>query len=443
MHSVKLTMAKYLLVLFVALGIENSAFSQENSPLSRYGMGDIVPSRNISSRGMGGIAAGMAGSQSINFVNPASLSGLGATVFDLGGEVDIRTLKSINPAKRFTSVNTLFSYLQLGFPVASKKMMKKNISWGMSVGIRPVTRINYKLEKNERLTGIDSLNTLYEGDGGVNQAFIGTAIRIKGFSIGINAGYMFGNKNYATKLTFINDSVHYYRSNTANKTNFGGVFINGGLQYDIPMKNNALLRIGAYGSLQQNLKAKRDDVVETFTSDDAGNTYRIDSVYERKGLEGTIKYPSSFGLGFTYQDANWMYGADFEMTNWANYRYYGQADNVQNSWMIRAGGQYYPAKETTSPRKYFSFVKYRAGIYYGADYIKINSSRPEYGLTIGTGMPLTSLQRINYTGEYVVLNTALEVGSRGNKATNLKENVMRFSIGISMNAAWFRKPKYN
>ena len=209
MHSVKLTMAKYLLVLFVALGIENSAFSQENSPLSRYGLGDIVPSRNIASRGMGGIAAGFSESQSINFVNPASLANLNATIFDIGGEVDIRTLKSINPAKRFTSVNTLISYLQLGFPIASKKMLKKNINWGMSFGLRPVSRINYKLEKDERLPGIDSLHTVYEGDGGVNQAFFGTAIKIKRFSIGFNAGYMFGNKNYATKLTFVNDTVHY------------------------------------------------------------------------------------------------------------------------------------------------------------------------------------------------------------------------------------------
>jgi hypothetical protein len=88
-------------------------------------------------------------------------------------------------------------------------------------------------------------------------------------------------------------------------------------------------------------------------------------------------------------------------------------------------------------------VKYRAGFYYGSDYIKTTSNRPEYGFTIGTGMPLTSLRRISYTGEYVVLNTALEVGNRGNKQTNLRENLVRFSIGVSMNARWFQKPKYN
>ncbi|HMK05491.1 MAG TPA: hypothetical protein VK489_14920, partial [Ferruginibacter sp.] len=126
-----------------------------------------------------------------------------------------------------------------------------------------------------------------------------------------------------------------------------------------------------------------------------------------------------------------------------NYRTYGETDLVQNSWIIRAGTQYYPAKQTTVAKKYFSFVKYRAGFYYGTDYLTLNKNKPEYGFTLGTGMPLTSLRRINYNGEYVVLNTALEIGNRGNKQTNLRENIVRFSVGISMNARWFQKPKYN
>ena len=63
----------------IALG----AFSQENSPYSRYGLGDLVPSASITSRSMGGIAAGMSDydkrydlkfqypkSQTINFLIP-------------------------------------------------------------------------------------------------------------------------------------------------------------------------------------------------------------------------------------------------------------------------------------------------------------------------------------------------------------------------------------
>ena len=449
MHSAKLTMAKFLPVLFVACGFYTAAFAQENSPYSRYGLGDLAPNHNIFTRGMGGISAGVVDYQSINFVNPATLASLTNTIFDIGTEADFRTLKSTSPVKKFTSANTIFSYLQLGFPIATEKMRKKDISWGMSFGLKPVTKINYKIESRSRITAIDSAYTLYEGSGGLNQAFIGTGIKIKGLSFGINAGYMFGNKDYSTKRTLLNDTVEYYKSNTANQTTLGGFFISGGLQYEVVLNKDKkkevpkVLRFGAYGNLQQKLNAKRNDIVETFNYDANSATYRIDSVYEKKDVKGTVEYPSTLGFGFSYSDEHWMFGADYEMSNWSNYRYYGQADQVQNNWVVRAGGQYYPAKVGTSVKKYFNFVKYRAGFFYGPDYIKTNNSRPEYGFTLGTGMPLTSLQRISYTNEYVMLNTALEIGGRGDKKTNVRENMVRFSIGVSMNARWFRKLRYD
>ena len=447
------------MVLFVACGLQMSATAQENSPYSRYGLGDLTPNHNVFTRGMGGISAGVAdfitfntlklpNSNSINFTNPASLSTIRNTIFDVGTEVDYRILKSTNPAKKFTSANTYVSYLQLAFPLTTPKMAKKGMSWGMSLGLKPVSKINYKIAKNERVAGIDSLNTLFEGNGGVNQANLGTGFKYKNFSIGINAGYMFGSKDYSTKLTFINDSTYYYISNSENKTTFGGFFINGGIQYDLPLakdaKNNVTknLRLGVYGNLQQNLNASSDLIREIIIFDQNGNQFQLDSVYE-DNVKGKIKYPAMVSVGAVYQDVNWLVGADVEYGNWANYRYLGQTDQVQNNWTVRVGTQYYPANENKPVRKYFNYVKYRAGFYYGPDYIKTNVNRPEYGFTIGTGMPLTSIKRLNPYAGYVILNTALEFGSRGNKQTNLRESLVRFSIGVSMNASWFQKPKYN
>ena len=466
MRSVKLTMAKILMVFIVAFGLQMNAVAQENSPYSRYGLGDLTPNHNVFTRGMGGISAGVAdfisfnnpklpktsylpNNSGVNFSNPASLSTVRSTIFDVGTEIDYRILKSSVPAKKFTSANTYVSYLQLAFPLTTQKMDKKGMAWGLSLGLKPVSKINYKIEKNERITNIDSLNTLYEGSGGVNQVNIGTGFKYRNFSIGVNAGYMFGSKNYSTKLTFINDTVFYYKSNSENNTTFGGFFYNVGLQYDFILakddKNNITknLRLGVYGNMQQNLNASNDLIRETFFYDPNGNQYQLDSVYIVKDVKGKIKYPAMITAGAVYQTKNWLLGADFEYGNWAAYRYSGQTDAVQNNWTVRVGTQYYPATINTPVKKYFNFVKYRAGFFYGPDYIKSTANRPEYGFTIGTGMPLTTLRRISYSGEYVVLNTGLEFASRGNKQTNLRENIVRFSIGLSMNARWFQKPKYN
>ncbi len=451
MRLAKLTMARILPFLFVTLGLQLTANAQENSPYSRYGIGDIVPNQNILSRAMGGISAGILDYQSINFINPASLGSVSNTIFELGAETDIRGLKSTSPVSKFTSTNSIFSYLQLAFPITPKKLIKNKVNWGISLGLRPLSRINYKIENNQRLPGVDSINTIYEGTGGVNQAYIGSGFsidlsedikHIKRFSAGLNIGYMFGSKNYSTKLSFLNDTVSYYKSNSSDSTHFGGLFLSGGMQYETSFLSG-LLRLGIYGNLQQELNASRNIIRETFSYDVNGNTYRIDSVNDQKDVKGTINLPSTIGLGFTYTGKHWMVGMDYETSNWISYKYYGVADQLQNSWVIRAGAQYYPASEKTAIKKYFNFVKYRAGLYYGPDYIRLNNNRPQYGFTLGTGMPLTSLQRLNFSGEYVVLNTAIEIGGRGDKTTNLRENTLRFSIGVSMNARWFQKRKYD
>jgi hypothetical protein len=450
-------MYKFLTVLsLVATGFQLSA--QENSPYSRYGLGDLNPNQNINSRGMGGITAGFfdaQGMQSINFTNPASISNISFSILDIGAEADIHTLKSLNPAKKYTQSNSLFSYLQAAFPIASQKMLKKGTTWGFSFGIKPVSRIDYKIDKHNRLNNIDSLYTQYEGTGGVNQAFFGTGMafdmnknkaskKINRLSLGLQFGYMFGNKDFATRLTFINDTVSYFKSNSKTVSSFGGAFVNAGMQYETSLKKG-VLRIGMYGNLKQKLNAKQDIIRETFDYDPNGGTYRLDSVYDNKDVKGKVEYPSSFAVGFSYTDQkHWLYGADFETTNWANYRYYGQADPLINKWTIRAGAQYFPANDNTPAKKYFNFVKYRVGFYYGPDYVKLTSdNRPQYAVTLGTGMPLTSLRRSSFTSEYVTLNTALEIGGRGNKNSNVKDGLVRFSVGISMNARWFRKIKYD
>ncbi|CAN5863963.1 outer membrane protein transport protein [soil metagenome] len=461
MHLANLTTAgiKRIFVLILSVSIYSFASAQENSPYSRYGIGDIVPNQNVLNRGMGGISAGYTNLnyvdfkyitpgilfQSINLVNPASLASLNNTVFDVAGEVDIRTLKSTTSPAKYTATNTLISYLQLGFPLASEKMRKKGIYWGASFGLRPISRINYKIEKNERLSGIDSLNTMYEGSGGLNQVNIGTGLKIKNFSIGLNTGYSFGSKNYSTKLNFINDTVLYYKSNSEAKSRFGGFFLDLGMQYMIKLKGG-VLNLGAFGNLQQKLKAKRDYIDETFAYDGNGGTVTIDTVNYKKEENGTVKVPGTYGVGFTYTNYHWLWGVDFETSNWNAYRYYGQQDAVQNSWMIRAGVQYYPLKQTsTASAKYWSYVKYRLGFYYGADYVKLADNRPNYAVTGGAGFPLADMKRLGGgRGEYVLLNTSFEFGARGTKQSlSVRENITRINIGISMNARWFMKRSYD
>ena len=435
-----------------------SVAAQENSPYSRYGLGDIAPNHHIATRGMGGIAAGYSDFQTINFINPASYGSLGyvdpavikgnpnyqrSTIFDIGAEVDSRTLKSTIPLSKFTSTNLSISYLQLGFPIKMKKANKKGIFWGASFGLKPVSKISYKIIKFERQQGIDSIGTINEGSGGLNEVSAGTGVRIKNLSLGFNFGYSFGNKDYSSKLTFLNDTTHYYSSNSANKTNFGGTFLNAGLQYEIKLQRKGVIVLGAYGNLKQTIKGTQSIIRETITTDANGSDVKIDSVFEST-VKGNVVRPASYGVGFTFRDSSghWLFGADYETTKWDNYRFFGQPDLVVNSWKIRAGVEYYPASYNTNIKKYFNFVHYRFGFNYGPDYIKVNNNLPEYGFTFGAGFPL-KLRRSFFETQSSMLNTAIEIGSRGDKKSNVRESTIRISFGLSLGDLWFRRYKYD
>lgn len=436
-----------LLILVISL-FPMISLAQENSPYSRYGVGDLVPSGNVLNRGMGGASAGYADPATINFINPASYSNLVYTTLDIGGEVDSRTLKSLDPIGKFTANNALVSYVQLGIPLlnGNKKAFRNKISWGMNAGLRQISRINYKISTAERLTNIDSLSTIYEGSGGINEAFIGTGVKIRNFSIGVNAGYLFGNKEYSTRLIFINDTVAYNSSNSDTKTNFGGVSFNAGFQYEFKLKSkdkNAhdVLRIGAYGNLQQKYNATQDVLRETFVYNSVtGNPDKLDSVYEQDDQKGTIVLPYTYGVGFSLEKTHWIFGADFIATNWDNYSLYGQKDFVKNNWTVKAGFQYFPA--TSQSKKYSNFIKYRAGVFFGPDYIDINQKLPQFGVSVGAGFPL-KLKRSFYETQYSVMNLGLEYGNRGNKNNNISENILRITLGFSLSDVWFRRYKYD
>jgi hypothetical protein len=454
----------FLAFMVLVVSQFSPVFGQDNSPYSRYGIGDLVPSTNVANRAMAGISAGYTDVLSVNFNNPASYSSFqaskeakskklssGRALLDIGVNVDTRTLMEPGNATKFTASNALFSHVQIGLPI------RKN--WGISFGLRPVSRISYKIARYERLydpnTGlpIDSAVTRNEGTGGSYLASLGAGINIfrkekykmeEKLSIGLNAGYMFGEKDYSTKRSLINDTVIYYQANYETKTNFGGLYLNAGVQYRLPLNDNLMLTLGAYGNWGQKLNGTQDILRETFTYDDNLGEVRLDSVSDRRDVKGKIEMPSAYTVGFVLQkfvvpnkEGGWLIGVDFNQQNWDNYRFYGQVDSVRNKWEVRVGGQLNPVPK----RNYFSNVAYRFGFFYGPDYIKVGQKLNQFGATFGMGLPLALSRQAPNQSTFI--NLAFEYSKRGNNDNLLKENMFRFSLGFSLSDIWFIKRKYD
>lgn len=447
MRLVSITKTTFRLGFLLVLGSLNAS-SQENSPYSRYGLGDIFPGQHIISRGMGGLSSPYVDGQSINFYNPASYSGLRVVTLDVGIGIDNQTLRSENPTKKFTSVNFTPSYLAFGVPLSKKQ----NI--GLVFGLRPITKINYSIQESTRPGRVDSLVNLYEGTGGMNQLFVGLGKKWGGFSVGINTGYTFGRRETNTRVFIFNTDtssyIPYANGNSATITTYGKAFVNAGLQYEANLAKNSVLRFGFNANFKQTLRGKQDLVRETFFYDNAGNPVRADSVLVYKEMRGTIQTPATYtgGLMFirTVQDRlgnrsdKASIGVEYETSDWTQFRFYNQPDRLAKSTQVRIGGQFTP--DPFSVSNYANRITYRAGVNFGNDIIMADGNELKtFGATVGAALPIRKWR--TFDNQFTMLNTALEFGKRGNSKNNITESYFRASIGISLSDIWFVKRRYD
>jgi hypothetical protein len=113
-------MVNYFFFSVIFLLISLITYSQENSPFSRYGIGDIYPSKASLPAAWVALSAAYANSQAINTINPASYGSLGLVTYDFALTIDVRSLISATPVSKYKSTNFIPSYLQIGVPIIKK-----------------------------------------------------------------------------------------------------------------------------------------------------------------------------------------------------------------------------------------------------------------------------------------------------------------------------------
>ena len=124
---------------------------------------------------------------------------------------------------------------------------------------------------------------------------------------------------------------------------------------------------------------------------------------------------------------------------WNNYRFFGATDSVQDNWQLRVGTHFRP---NARPGSYWSNVTYRAGVFFGPDYIRLANQVPIFGLSFGMALPLANFNRLS-PYQFTNINVALEYEQRGNNDNQLKENMFRISLGLNFSDLWFTKRKYD
>jgi hypothetical protein len=423
----------FIIVILVSLHAGN-VFSQirVSSPYSRYGIGDLQNNKYLRNISMGGISYGYRNSSCVNYTNPASYTAFDTTsfVFETGVNSHFFQLNTTD-LKQFSNYTSL-AYLVFGFPVTKW--------WGASMGILPYSSVGYKISNYETRPDIGRIKYLYEGAGGLNQFYIGNAFKVKNFSFGFNASYVFGYLDKTSTVSFP-DSVYFLAMRSKNSTLVNDFLFTYGVQYQKALIKDVKICLGAALNVSSKLHAQQDSLAYVFLTSGGLETIK-DTIVNSNSIKGKLVLPMGFGGGFTIGKTDkltkadrWLFGVDYQMQDWKNYSLFGEKDSLKNSWMISAGAEFTPKNTTGSG--YFKYVHYRLGARYNQTYLQLrNNQLNEYAVSVGFGFPLKRLK--------TTLNLGFEYGERGTLDNNLiKEQFGRVVLSLSVYERWFIKHRFD
>ena len=180
-----------------------------SSPYSRFGLGELQQNIFPEFNAFGGASIALSGSSSVNPTNPATYTYFPANSFLLSTGGWHQTTEMQNSSAKQIVNNNSFSHLILGFPLSRKI--------GASFGMLPFSSTGY--EMNADLVDIEDVyhqaTANYYGDGGLSKIYFGGAYELlSGFSVGINASYLFGGLNRRKRLIYDDESFLNSRSNS-------------------------------------------------------------------------------------------------------------------------------------------------------------------------------------------------------------------------------------
>jgi len=411
---------KLALVIFVFCGLSAVAQLGTSSPYSRFGLGDLQGNIFPVYNALGGGVTALSSTSSVNSSNPASYTSFKSNsfLFSTGGLHKTTLIQNLTDKQ--VANNSAFSHMTIAFPISSKL--------GASIGMLPFSNIGYTLNARDTLV---NANMIYTGDGGLSKVYFGGAYEpFKGFSLGMNASYLFGGLNRRKKLDYDDESFFDSRSNSS--INLKGYYYEFGLMYKMELANEKVLSFGLTANNNSSLRAKRTNIVETIS----GTNETVKDTTSNIVEWGEVNLPKYISTGLMYRDGEkWLLIADYSIQNWADYTLLGESDDLSNSMRLSAGLQYTP--EFNSVTKYYKRMQYRLGANYSNTPLTLNDTQlKEMSVSFGFGIPVKK-SRTKY-------DISLTLGQRGTTDNNLiKEQFIKFGLSVSYDGIWFVKRKYD
>jgi len=453
------------LALFTCASQDIFAQTLSQSPYGRFALGDQIGTSAPQLNALGGTFTTLTDSNSLNIYQPASLTSIASSgvIFEAG--LNGVTMQYQTANSKLNGRTAGFGYFSLGFPLIKK-------SWFAALSLTPITNSGFTLRDSLINQPEGTVRFGYRGTGGFSSFGFTNSIRLfKGFSIGIQANYIFGKNNFFSEVSFPNDGF-IRNSRITNSFQLSDIALNTGILYQINFKkpkDKLKIERDSTGKTIREIKISRDSLQlqlgatfapattingnysflsqSFFGSGEFASDF-IDTALYINQQRGNVKMPMRASAGFTLKNCynSLLFAADVQYTDWNSFKIFDRADSVHSSTRFSGGLQWLPRPEQKNSAKtsYLKRIRYRLGGYYSTGAIKVNgASVPEMGLTVGFGLPIV-LRTYGNKSATSLLNFAIIAGQRGQKNTNpLVEKFVRLSIGFSLNDKWFNKYRYD
>lgn len=399
------------LMAFSGMGV---AQNNTNSPYTRYGLGDLSDQYFGNSKAMGGVAYGLRDNLHINPLNPASYTAVDSLTYLFEGGVSLQSANVQEQGVKINAKNSSFDYLAMQFRI------RKGI--GMSLGVLPYSNVGYNLTQTYQATETASAYAkLLSGDGGLHQLYAGLGAEVfKGFSLGLNVSYFWGDINRRLNMVYPEPAYSYNENMAISISDYK---VDLGFQYAHAFDKKHSIVVGGVFSPKHNLNNSVNKVLT------------VNSI-TTENIDATFELPTSLGLGLTYNyNRQLTVGADYSLQQWSKVKYMNEENALLDRHRLSVGAEFIP---NPVGRSYLSFVKYRVGAFYSTPYYKINGKRAtrEYGVTAGFGLPVPRSRSIlSISGQFVK--------TKGLETNFVSQNLFRVSIGLTFNERWFFKRKVN
>lgn len=439
-----------LFILLIALMGGHWVYGQGsgiNSPFTRFGIGDVISESPLFIRQMGGVGTSFLDGYHLNFDNPASLSHLRATGFDVGVTITSSQLSDANNSSSSWYGN--MSYLSFAFPMRNPinqvfSNQTHALSWSMGFALMPHSRVSYDIVAgSESDTGFRFDN--FSGSGGSYKALWANAIKYRNISLGVNLGGVFGKIDYDRVISFP-EAVGSFNNEFNTSYSMRGLYAKFGLVYLLQLNKKAMDQDGlnpdvksiSFGlTYKPNVSLSTEAEINNLGVQRIGTIVIRDTLMSSTGVIGSGTLPAELGLGVTYYGGN-TYGlsVDLRRTFWSNYRMDPAPETFSDTYRMALGGFWRPDYDDIN--SFFNRVSYKLGVYYEQDPRLINGDRiSSYGLTFGLGMPLSWQRRFSN------LDLGVTIGKRS-VDNILSESFAQFTLGFTFNDSdWFIKRKFN